>query len=102
MQTEESVWRYIPGKNEPGAQIDLLIDRKDHCINICEMKYSLAPFMIDKSNAGELQKKINVFREKNNTRKTLFLTMITTYGLKANIHYTGLVQKEIIMDALFK
>ena len=102
VQTEESVWRYVPGKNETGAQIDLLIDRKDHCINICEMKYSVAPFMIDKRYAGELQKKINVFREKTKTRKTLFLTMITSYGVNENIHYTGLVQKEIRMDALFK
>ena len=41
IKTEESAWRYVPGKgqNEKGAQIDLLIDRKDRSINICEMKF---------------------------------------------------------------
>ncbi|MEP7143042.1 MAG: ATP-binding protein [Ferruginibacter sp.] len=102
VQTEESVWRYTPGKNERGAQIDLLIDRKDHSINICEMKYSVSTFTIDKAYAGELQNKINVFREKTKTKKTLFLTMITTFGVKENIHSTGLVQKEIMMEELFK
>ena len=102
VQTTESVWRCTSANKKTGAQIDLLIDRKDHCINICEMKYSLSPFTIDKTYAGELQRKINVFKEKTKTRKTLFLTMITAYGIKTNIHSTGLVQKEILMDALFK
>lgn len=102
VQSEESVWRYAPGKNEKGAQIDLLIDRRDHSTNICEMKYSIEPFTIDKKYAGELQEKLRVFKQKTNSRKTLFLTMITTYGVTANIHSTGLVQKEITMDALFK
>jgi hypothetical protein len=98
--TEPSVWRYA-AKGEQGAQIDLLIDRQDNCINVCEMKFSTSEFTIDKSYAAELRSKQDVFRGNTKTNKTLFLTLITTYGVKQNIHYTGLVQKELTMDMLF-
>jgi len=99
---EESVWRYTPGKNEPGAQIDLLLDRSDQSINICEIKFSISEFTITKSYADELRQKQAVFKQKTKTRKTLFITMITTYGVTKNIYYTGLVQNEIRMDRLFE
>lgn len=101
VSTEESVWRYNPGKGEYGAQIDLLIDRKDSCINICEMKYSLSEFTIDKAYASELKTKLDVFKTRTKTRKSLFLTMITTQGVKQNDNYLNLVQKELTMDSLF-
>jgi uncharacterized protein len=101
VQTEESAWRYVPRKGEAGAQIDLLIDRSDRSINVCEMKYYNGAFTIDKAYAGELQRKVEVFREKTKTKKVLFLTMITTYGLKDNNYATSLVQKSLSMDILF-
>jgi len=99
--TQESAWRYVPGKGENGAQIDLLINRQDHCINLCEMKFSLNEFTIDPAYAKELKNKVDVFRDKAKTRKTLFLTMITTHGVKHNAHYLGLVQQDFKMDILF-
>ncbi|MBO9593234.1 MAG: AAA-like domain-containing protein [Niabella sp.] len=101
--TEASGWRYLPSKGsvEKGAQIDLLIDRQDHCINICEMKFSEDLFVIDKTYAGELDHKVNTFRRITRTKKTLFLTLITTYGVVQNIHTTGRVVAEVTMDALF-
>ncbi|WP_300598278.1 ATP-binding protein [Niabella sp.] len=101
--TEESGWRYQPpkGSAEKGAQIDLLIDRQDHCINICEMKFSEDVFVVNKTYAGELDHKMNAFRRITRTKKTLFLTLITTYGVAQNIHTTGRVVAEVTMDALF-
>ncbi|MEO7045963.1 MAG: ATP-binding protein, partial [Ferruginibacter sp.] len=101
VNTQESVWRYIPGKGEKGAQIDLLIDRQDNCISICEMKFSTSVFTIDPSYAMELKNKLNVFREKTKTKKTLFLTMLTTHGVKQNSNYLGLVQQDLQMNILF-
>jgi uncharacterized protein len=101
VHTETSVWRYRPQKDEQGAQIDLLIDRQDLCINICEMKFSTTEYEISKSYAKELENKLNVFRTQTKTKKTLFLTMITTHGIKNAQNYLGLIQKEITMDALF-
>ncbi|HHH52981.1 MAG TPA: ATP-binding protein [Bacteroidetes bacterium] len=82
------------------AQIDLLIDRKDNVINICEIKFSLYPYSIDKSYSRKLINKIADFKEKTKTRKAIFLTMITTYGLKHN-KYSGMVQNNITMESLF-
>lgn len=82
------------------AQIDLVIDRKDQVINLCEMKFSIKPFVINKKYAANLRNKIGSFREDTNTNKALFLTMLTTYGLAKN-QYTGMVQNDLTMDVLF-
>jgi len=100
--THASTWRHKPGKGEQGAQIDLLLDRQDRCINICEMKFSSAQFIIDKKYAPDLDNKINIFRNETKTKSNLFLTMITTYGTKENEYYLGRVQAEVVMEDLFR
>ncbi len=100
--TEVSGWRYLPKKGEKGAQVDLLLDRADHCINLCEMKFSAGEFTIEKKYAGELDSKVQIFKEQTKTKKTIFPTMITTYGTKQNIYYTGRIVSEITMEGLFK
>lgn len=100
--TEESAWRFTPGKTGKGAQIDLLLDRQDVCISICEMKFSSTAFVIDKTYADQLQDKLTIFKAQTKTKKTLFLTMVTTYGTKDNRYKTGLVQNEVTMEDLFK
>jgi AAA+ ATPase superfamily predicted ATPase len=87
---------------ENGAQIDLVIDRRDQVINICEIKYSINPYIITKSYNEQLRNKIGVFKTETKTRKAVFLTFITTYGLVKNQYASGLVQNEITMDALFE
>jgi uncharacterized protein len=103
IESADSGWRFVPGKGqkEKGAQIDLLIHRKDRCINLCELKFYTGEFTIDKSYATELEQKLEVFANKTKTKKTLFLTMITTYGIKENDHSARLVQKSLKMDVLF-
>jgi uncharacterized protein len=100
--TEASGWRYSPKKGETGAQIDLLLDRADHSINLCEMKFSTNEFTIDKKYAAELDSKVTIFREQTKTRKTIFPTMVTTYGTKQNIYYTGRIVSEVTMEDLFR
>ncbi len=86
---------------EQGAQIDLLIDRRDQIINICEVKFSTEEFNITKSYATQLRRKIAVFRSITKTKKALHLTMITTYGLVPNKYTTDLVQQDLNMEVLF-
>ena len=100
--TEASAWRYTPKKGETGAQIDLLLDRADHSINVCEMKFANREFTIDKKYASELDSKAKVFHAQTKTRKTIFPTMITTYGTKQNVYYTGRIVSEVKMEDLFK
>lgn len=98
---EISVWHSRPRNEEKGVQIDLLIDRQDQCINICELKFSTAAFEITKSYAAELESKVAAFRNQTRTRKTLFLTMVTTFGIKNPQKYAGLIQHDLKMDILF-
>ena len=86
---------------DKGAQIDLVIDRKDETVNLCEMKYYSTVFAIDKGYEEKLRNKIAAFREETNTRKSLMLTFVTTYGLKENM-YSGCVQSQVLLDDLFK
>lgn len=100
--TEVSPWRYVPKKRETGAQIDLVLDRDDDSINICEMKFASGPFAIDKKYAVELENKEKIFGQQTRTKKNIFLTMITTFGVKKNNYYEQLVQDEVMMEDLFK
>jgi hypothetical protein len=102
VHTETSIWRYKTQKETQGAQIDLIIDRQDMCINICEMKFSINAYEVSKKYAKELDNKLSVFRDHTKTRKTLFLTMVTTHGVKNTERYPGLIQNAITMEALFK
>ena len=100
--SEESVW-YTDGDEElgiPGAQIDLLIDRRDYVINLCEMKYSINDFVIDKEYEASLRNKVDSFRRLSDCRKSLQLTMITTYGVKRN-KYSHILQNQVLLDDLF-
>lgn len=100
IQSSVSCWT---GKTkEQGAQVDLVLDRSDRVINLFEMKFSIDAFTIDKKYGDELKKKISVFREQTQTRKAIFLTMITTFGLNRNTHAMAMVQNELTMDALFE
>lgn len=100
VQCETSAWFSRSTADTPGAQIDLLIDRRDRVINICEMKYSINEFVIDKDYEASIRNKIQVFKETTGTNKALQVVMITTYGVKANM-YSGIVQSQVTLDALF-
>ena len=101
--SEESIW-YTQGDEElgvPGAQIDLLIERRDRVINVCEIKYSLNEYVIDKEYDMILRNKLEAFRRMTNCKKTLQTTMITTYGVKRG-KYSGIIHSQITLDDLFQ
>ena len=85
----------------PGAQIDLLISRRDGVINLCEMKYSKHPHMITKAEATELERKKSVFISETGTKSAVHITMVTTWGLEKK-GYSSIAQSEIVLDDLFK
>ena len=84
-----------------GVQIDLLIDRKDETVNICEVKYYKGMFEITKDYGEQLQQKLDTFANETKTDKSLLLTMITANGIKQN-SYSSIVQKEIVLEDLFR
>jgi len=87
---------------ESGIQIDLLLDRADRVINLCEMKFYDGPFTISKDYAARLRERKVRFRESSGTRKSTFITMITTFGLTPNAYSAELVQNQVTLDDLFR
>lgn len=96
-------WRYVAetGSDEEGAQIDLLLDRADHCINICEIKFSDKPYVITKSYAQTRERNLRVFRARSGRKQTLFLTMSTPQGIEPNQYSEELVTNEVVLNDLF-
>lgn len=103
VSTTESSWRFQPVENteDSGAQIDLLIDRADGVINLCEMKFYAAEFVIDAKYAGELKEKVRIFRDQSKSRKNIFITLVTTFGTKQNPHSLSLEVIDLRSDVLF-
>jgi AAA+ ATPase superfamily predicted ATPase len=92
---------WVSKNNEENVQIDLLIDRNDRVINLCEMKFYDTHFKIDKKTAENIQKKINVFKAETQTNKNIFVTFISTYGLKRNMYSNQYVQNDLNINSLF-
>ena len=83
------------------AQIDLIIDRKDNVINLCEIKFSLGKYKLTKKYVSEIQNKINSFISSGVSKnKSIFPTIITTYGLEAG-PINGLFVNQITLDDIF-
>ena len=98
VETEEYTWR---SRNaSPGVQIDLLIDRDDDVINLCEMKYSAEEYALEAAYEKELYHKMTVFQNETSTKKSIHLTLITTEGLKRN-EYASAIQNVITAEELF-
>ena len=83
-----------------GAQIDLIIDRSDKTINLCEMKYAQGEYEITKDYDAYMQQRMNVFRKVTGTRKTLVPVYITPFGLKNNM-YSRRLSRQVTVNALF-
>lgn len=98
VQSLVSSWR--SKVSEKGAQIDLVIDRKDQTINLCEMKYAVQPYSLSKKEEEQLQVRKMDFVEETKTRKAVHWTMVTTFGIKHNM-YSDRIQSEVTLEDLF-
>jgi uncharacterized protein len=85
------------GKNN-GGQIDLIIDRSDQCINLCEIKYHDKPFVINAQYATLLTQRLQNFKWETGTKKTLFLSFITKAGVK---NASTLVDNEVVLTDFY-
>ena len=99
VSSERASWR--SAAQAGGTQIDMLIDRADGVINVCEIKFSRGEFSVSDAYAKRLRDRIQLFKEETGTRKSVHLTLVTTYGIKRNEN-AGIVQSEVTLDDLFK
>ncbi len=97
-------WRYVPRKlsKERGAQIDLLFDRRDDAITICEIKYSDKPYVINEDYLDALKRKMVVFQKQTRTKKQLFIALISAMGLKNNYYAEDICSGLVTLDDLFE
>ena len=95
---DASVWR--SKQTDKNTQIDLVIERADHNINLCEMKFSTGMYAIDKDYEQKLRERMSIFLAETKTRSGLRMTMVTTYGVLPNKH-SGIVNDEVLLDDLF-
>ena len=88
-------------ENNSGLQIDMLIDRADNTINICEIKFYNDTIEPNLEMADMLRKRRELFRRLSGTKKQLFNTIISTYGVSNNEYALSQVDSSVTMDDLF-
>ena len=91
----------VKGDNETeGMQIDLLIDRKDNVLNLCEMKFVGSEFEVDNDYEKKLRHRLQWMLDHMNRKQSLQMTLVTTFGLKYGYH-SGVFQQVVTLDHLF-
>lgn len=100
VSTSAAYWK---GSNEgkKEVEVDLVIDRADQCLHLCEMKFTNDEFVITKSYAEDLRRKKALFEEKTKTKKAIFMTLITPFGAKENSYFQEVISHQLTLDALF-
>lgn len=102
LRTQEYAWR-CPARTsaEKGAQVDLMLVRDDRTVNLCEMKFSIAPYHITESEEMALRNKVARFMEADNGKHSVQVTYVTTFGVAKGKH-TGMVSNEVTLRDLFE
>lgn len=95
-------WSFIPkkGTEEEGTQIDLVFDRNDNIITLCEIKYTKTPYILNKAEAKELLKKESIFQSKTKNSKQINWVLITTFPPKETIHYDDIINGYVCLNNL--
>lgn len=99
VQTAAYSWR-SPKSSASGAQIDLIIDRADHRINLCEMKYAIGEYALTKAEREKLEHRTESFIAHTKTHSTVLLTLITSFGLQPNVN-SRIVHCQLSLKDLF-
>ncbi len=97
-----SSWLFKGNDALPGCQIDMIIDRADQTINLCEAKFTKENYAITKNYAAQLRMKKSIFRQATQAKKATFNTLLTTYPALKNQYYLAEIDNEITMDKLFE
>lgn len=98
----EGIQTNVSGYTAPSVQVDMLIDRVDDIINLCEMKFYNDEILLSKQDASTLRRRRTVFLEQSRTKKSVFITLVTTFGLRPNQYSDELIDKLITLDDLFQ
>ncbi len=100
--TRHSAWKFKGNDTLPGAQVDMVIDRADQIIHLCEAKFTKENFAINAAYAQHLKLRKSIFKQATETKKGVFTTLLTTYPALQNKYYLQEVENEITMEQLFE
>jgi len=93
---------YFKGNDHlPGIQVDLIIDRNDGVINLCEAKFTQSEFTMSKEYAAHLRRRRSIFKELTRTKKAVVTTLLTSYPAVKNGYYYEEVDSEVGLERLF-
>ncbi len=100
--TKHSSWKFKGNDVLPGTQIDMVIDRADQIIHLCEAKFTQGNFVLNNDYSAQLRLKKTIFKQATQTKKAVFTTLLTTYPALKNKYYLEEIDSEITMDKLFE
>lgn len=98
---DASPWTLRGTEEQEGMQIDLILERQDRVVNLCEMKFSVSEYDVDKTYEMKLRSRLQTIQQMVNRRQNVQMTLITTFGLKHGIH-SGIFQQTVCIDELFQ
>ncbi len=100
--TNISSWKHQGDRTMKGAQIDMMIERDDKIINLCEIKYYNNYVIVTSEMAKQIRMKMASFQHFTKTKKTIFPVLISPHGIQENEHSQGLIQNVVVLDDLFR
>ena len=102
ISTSISTWKCAPDAETetPGAQIDMIIERADRIVHLCEMKFSEQQYNITSDYELRLRNRMGIFKQKTQTKQSVVYTFVTTFGVGEGKHHS-IVHSEVTMDDLF-
>jgi hypothetical protein len=100
--TKHGSWKFKGDDTLPGAQVDMIIDRADQIIHLCEAKFTKENYALAKDTAAHLRLRKSIFKQASQTKKAIFTTLLTTYPALQNRYYFEEIDSEITMEALFE
>ena len=99
--TTESEWTVDSSDGQEGMQVDLLIDRADRVVDVCEIKFCNDEFSLNSSYSRKIMSRVERTAELFGNKRSVVSVLITTYGLKKN-EYSSRFQKVVTMEDLFR
>jgi len=99
--TKHGSWKFKGDDTLPGTQIDMIIERADQIIHLCEAKFTRDNYALTKDAAAQLRLRKSIFKQASQTKQAVFTTLLTTYPALQNKYYFEEIDSEITMEALF-
>lgn len=97
---EANVYSWRGKADDSAAQIDMLIDRADGLVDICEIKYSAEPYEMTKEENEKILHRCLVFQKNGHARRAIRTILIASAGLKPG-KYSGNITSVVSGDDLF-